>query len=320
MGEVMQIGLLGLGKMGMNIAVKLMDDKHQIAVWNRSSIVLDTLRTEKSNYIISGNLQITRSFEELKSTLRKPRIIWSMIPAGDPTNEVMAQVKGIVEQGDIVIDGGNSHYTDTDRRAQEFSQIGVKYLGIGVSGGLYGFTNGYPLMVGGDRDAYDYIKPLLDSLAKPYGKHTYFGQGGAGHFVKMVHNGIEYGFMQALAEGFGVIAKSDYRLSMIEVARNWQSGSIIASFLLDMAANVLTKDPSLSQADGYIQATGEGQWTVDKAHEDKVPIYVIEQALEFRKKSEYDTTIQDTYAAKLVTALRHEFGGHPLKRPQEEQK
>lgn len=313
----MQIGLLGLGKMGRNIAEKLMKDGHSVVVWNRSHETLDQLRAEKSEFIISGNLVITRSLEELDSTLQKPRIFWSMLPAGDPTSEIMDKLKEITETGDIVIDGGNAHYTDTENRAKAFAEKGVKFLGIGVSGGLHGFENGYPMMVGGDKEGYEYVKPLLESLAKPYGIHTYFGPGGAGHFVKMVHNGIEYGMMQSIAEGLGVLANSDYKFNLLDVTRNWQGGSIVASFLIDMAHAALTKDPSLSQADGYIDAKGEAQWTVEHAHAANVPVNVIEQALEFRKKSQFDKTVQETFAAKMVTALRHEFGGHELKRPQE---
>lgn len=310
----MQIGLLGLGKMGRNIAEKLMGDHHEVVVWNRSHAVLDTLRVEKSEFIIKGNLVITRSFEELRNTLRKPRVIWSMLPAGEATSEVMKQLLDeVVEPGDIVIDGGNSHYTDTETRAKDFSAKGVRFLGIGVSGGLHGFENGYPMMVGGDNEAYEYIKPVLDSLAKPYGIHTYFGPGGAGHFVKMVHNGIEYGMMQSISEGMGVIAHSDYRFNMLDVLRNWQGGSIVASFLVDMAYLALSKDPTLSQSDGYLEATGEAEWTVQKAKEDKLPVNVIEQSLEFRKKAQYDKATQETFAAKMVGALRHEFGGHAQK-------
>jgi 6-phosphogluconate dehydrogenase len=313
----MQIGLLGLGKMGRNIAEKLMADQHEVVVWNRSHEVLDKLRVEKSAFILKGHLVITRTFDELKTTLRKPRILWVMLPAGDPTETVLKEMTNeVVEEGDIIIDGGNANYQDTERRAEEFKQKGIRYLGIGVSGGLHGFENGYPLMVGGDKDAYEYVKPILDSLAKPYGIHTYFGTGGAGHYVKMVHNGIEYGMMQSLAEGLGVLARSDYKLNLLEVTRNWQGGSIVASFLLDMAHNALAKDPTLSQTDGYIAATGEAEWTVQKAKEEKIPIEVIEQSLEFRKKSQYDKATQETFAAKMVSALRHEFGGHAQKMPE----
>lgn len=316
----MQIGLLGLGKMGRNIAEKLIEGGHEVVVWNRSTEVLETLRAEKSEAIIKGSLVITHSIDELRNTLRAPRILWLMLPSGDPTSNILSQLKEQLEAGDIVIDGGNAKFTDTELRAKEFADKEMKYLGIGVSGGLYGLTNGYPLMAGGDKDAYDYVTPILDSLAKPYGKHTYFGPGGAGHFVKMVHNAIEYGMMQALAEGFGIIAKSDYKLDVAEVAKNWQSGSIVASFLLDMAANALSKDPSLSEYDGYINATGEAEWAIAQAREMKLPVGVIDQALEFRKKSQYDKAVQETYVAKMVAALRHEFGGHEQKAPPEAQK
>jgi 6-phosphogluconate dehydrogenase len=316
-GNQMQIGLLGLGKMGRNIADKLIADNHKVVVWNRSQGILDTIRTEKSDAIIKGNLYITHSIDEMANELREPQILWSMLPAGEPTSTVLSQLKDTLKPGSIVIDGGNAHYTDTEQRAKDFAAKEIKYLGIGVSGGLFGLTNGYPLMVGGDKSAYEYITPLLDSLSKPYGKHTYFGPGGAGHFVKMVHNAVEYGMMQSLGEGFGVLAKSDYDLDMASVARNWQSGSIVASFLLDMAYSALSSDPSLSAYDGYINATGEAEWTIAKAKEEKVPIGVIEQSLEFRKKSQFDKATQETYAAKLVAALRHEFGGHEQKKPEE---
>jgi 6-phosphogluconate dehydrogenase len=316
----MQIGLLGLGKMGRNIVDKLIEGNHSVVVWNRSPQILDQLRAEKSDAIIKGNLVITHSIDELKNTLRAPRIVWTMLPAGEPTATVLNQLKELLEKGDIVIDGGNAHYTDTEQRATEFATKEIKFLGIGVSGGLFGLTNGYPLMAGGDKDAYDYVTPLLNSLARPYGVHTYFGPGGAGHFVKMVHNGIEYGMMQALAEGFGVLAKSDRNFDLAAVAKNWQGGSIVASFLLDMASNALAKDASLSEYDGYINATGEAEWTIAEAKALKVQVPVIEQAFEFRKKSQYDNTIRGTYVAKMVAALRHEFGGHEQKAPEGENK
>lgn len=309
----MQIAVLGLGKMGRNIAEKFMEEGHQVVAWNRSREVLDQMRQEKTDFVVSGKLVLAHSLEDLRDSMQKPRIMWTMLPSGDPTENTLNQLlDGVAEQGDIVIDGGNSNYKDTETRSKTFETKGIKYLGIGVSGGLYGLKNGYPLMVGGNQSAYEYIKPLLDSLAKPNGSHTYFGAGGAGHFVKMVHNGVEYGMMQAIAEGFGVMAKSDYKLNLISVGNNWQKGSIVSSFLVYMAISALSKDPHLDQFDGFIDAKGEGKWTLETAKEMHVPTPVLEQAIEFRNKSQYDQGVQETFVAKMVAALRHEFGGHEI--------
>jgi 6-phosphogluconate dehydrogenase len=317
----MQIAILGMGKMGRNIAEKLMIEGHEVVIWNRSREILDKLRVEKASYIVGQKLQIVHMLEELRNTLAKPRVIWLMLPAGEVTQDVLDQLQnGVVDLGDIVIDGGNAFYEDTQKRFKAFEARKIKYLGIGVSGGLHGFENGYPLMVGGTQAAYDYITVILDSLAKPNGGHTYFGEGGAGHFVKMVHNGIEYGMMQAIAEGFGVLSKSDYHLNLVDVGNNWQRGSIIASYLVYETISALIKDQSLSQFDGYIDAKGEGEWTVQTAKKLNVPVPVIEKALEFRKKSQYDKAIQETFVAKMVAALRHEFGGHEIHKEVEEKK
>lgn len=306
----MQIGLLGLGKMGKQIAEKLMSDNHQVAAWNRTTDVLEQYRLEKPEYIVNQKLILTKTIGEFKTTLMKPRVIWSMLPAGDATESALQEIMDIVEPGDVVIDGGNANYKDTERRFAEFKAKGIKFLGIGVSGGVHAQENGCCLMVGGDKDGYEYIKPMLDSLIKPSGVHTYFGNGGAGHFVKMVHNGIEYGIMQSFAEGFGVMAKSDYHLNLGAVGNNWQRGSIVASFLLQMVIDALAKDPTLSHFEGIIGANGEGKWTVEKAKEEHLPIPVIEQSVEFRNRSQYDKAVQETFAAKLLSAVRQEFGGH----------
>lgn len=310
----MQIAVLGLGKMGKNIAIKLMKEGHHVVAWNRSRDTLEKLREEETDFVLSGQLTLCHSLEELRDTLQKPRLAWVMLPAGEATDNVLSQLleNGVVEQGDVVIEGGNSNYHDTERRSKLFEQKMVKYLGIGVSGGVYGLTNGYPLMVGGNQSGYEYVKPILDSLAKPNGMHTYFGAGGAGHFVKMVHNGVEYGMMQAIAEGFGVLAKSDYKPNLLSVANNWQHGSIVSSYLVWVTMQALTKDPGLTQFDGFIDAKGEGKWTLETAKEMKVPTPVLEQALEFRNKSQYDKGVQETFVAKLVAAMRHEFGGHEI--------
>lgn len=309
----MQIAILGMGKMGKNIADKLMAEGHHVFVWNRSRDILEKMRVEKASYIVQQKLQIVHTLEELRDTLQKPRIVWMMLPSGEPTETVLQQLQeGIVDHGDIVIDGGNAFFEDTQRRYENFKQRAIKYLGIGVSGGVHGLENGYPLMVGGDQSAYDYMTVILDSLAKPNGSHHYFGEGGAGHFVKMVHNGVEYGMMQSIAEGFGVLAKSRYHLNLVDVGNNWQRGSIVASFLVYTAVTALIKDHGLSQFDGFIQATGEGEWTIETAKKLEVPTPVIEQALDFRKRSQYDAGVQGTFVAKMVAALRHEFGGHEI--------
>ena len=310
----MQIGLLGFGKMGKMLAEKWLADNHQVIVWNRSSEALQTLRAEKSEFIVSNKLVISRSAEESFDSLIKPRIFWSMLPSGEPTNSMMEKILSMCERGDIIVDGGNSNFKDSEKWYAEFAKKGAKFLGIGVSGGIYLLNNGASLMVGGDKEAYVYIKPLLDSLTKPNGSHGYFGTGGAGHFLKMVHNGIEYGMMQSLAEGFGVLAKSDYRFNMVDVSWIWQKGSIVRSFLLAMAIGAFAKDPGLAHTTGFINSTGEGEWTVNEAKAKGIPIEVIEKSLDFRKRSQYDTGVQQTFAAKLVAAMRGEFGGHSVKK------
>lgn len=310
----MQIAVLGLGKMGKIIAEKLMSDKHEAVVWNRSKEVLEQYRVEKAEFVVNQNLQFAHSIEGLTDKLRKPRVIWSMLPAGEATDSAMQQVSEITEMGDIIIDGGNSHFSDTQRRYREFQQKGVKFLGIGVSGGIHGLENGLSLMAGGDQEGYDYILPLLDSLSKPNGSRTFFGEGGAGHFVKMVHNGIEYGMMQAIAEGYGILSKSEYGLNLSDVTNSFQEGSIISSFLLEMVNNALAKDPSLSQTEGYIDMTGEAKWMVEQAKNMHLPIPVTEMAVDFRSRSQYDKTVQESFIAKLVAAMRFEFGGHEMKK------
>lgn len=299
--------------MGGNLAKKLMAGGHHVVVWNRSKEPLEQFRGENPEAVVKGQLQITHALDELSGALQKPRVIWSMLPSGEPTEKIMAELKeGVAEKGDIIIDGGNSNYKDTERRYKDMEAFGFQYLGIGVSGGIHGLDNGYPMMVGGNKQAYDYIVPILDTLAKPNGGHTYFGEGGAGHFVKMVHNGVEYGMMQAIAEGFGVLMKSPYRFNLVSVGNNWQRGSIVSSFLVWCAVSALIKDPSLAQFDGFIDAKGEGEWTVDAAKELDVPVPVIEKSLDFRKLSQYDKAVQETFVAKMVAALRHEFGGHEI--------
>ncbi len=312
--ESMQVGLIGFGKMGSRIMDKLLADEHEVVVWNRTKEVLDELRMQRGDAIVKQKLLISRSLPEFIDTLREPALIWMMLPAGEATESILQELIPYFKPGTIIIDGGNAYYKDTQKRYETFREKEIRYVGIGVSGGLYGEEYGYSLMVGGDSDTYEFIKPILDSLSKPKGGYGYFGIGGAGHFVKMIHNGIEYAMMQALAEGFGILAKAPYSFDLLEIAKTWQKGTIIQSFILDRAVDALSKDPQLSQIKGYIEMTGEGEWTVEQAREEKVDAHVIEKAVDYRKRSQVDEMVQNSVIAKLIAALRHEFGGHEIKK------
>ena len=313
----MQVGFIGLGRMGNRMVTKLVNEGHEVVVWNRTRSKAEELKAEldssPSAQNDTGSLAIADSIEDLVSSLEKPRIVWSMLPAGKATQETLDEIEKYVEAGDIVIDGGNAHYTDTQKRFDHFRKKGILFLGIGVSGGIIAARDGYPLMAGGDKGAYDHIKPILDSLAKPSGGHKYFGEGGAGHFVKMVHNGIEYGIMQSIGEGYGVLEKSPYNLDLVNVAKLYQKSTLVSGFMMARTIEALESDPKLEKLDGYIEASGEGDWTVEEAKEKNLPIEVIETALNFRTKSRSDKKISSSFAARMVAALRAVFGGHEVK-------
>lgn len=294
----MKVGFIGLGKMGARMVIKLQKEGHEVSAWNRSDHELKNVKT----------------IEQLVKSLKPPRIIWSMLPAGEATEESLKEIARFAQKGDIIIDGGNSFYKDTERRFKDFKNKGIRYLGIGVSGGIIAFKNGYPLMAGGDKSGYDYIIPILDSLSKPSGGHEYFGTGGAGHFVKMVHNGMEYGIMQSLGEGFGVLEKSPYNFDLQKVAKLYQKGTLISGFMLDRAVEVLS-DPSIPQSiEGKIAESGEAKWTVETAKEQGVDVEIIQKSLEFRQRSQTDKKIQKSFSAKMIASLRNAFGGHEVKR------
>ena len=297
--------------MGSNMVTKLLSEGHEVVVWNRSKEKVDSLLSDKKP---DWKVSAVATVEELVESLDPPRIIWLMLPAGEATQEILDEVEKYVAGGDIVIDGGNAHYPDTQKRWEHFSQKGIKFLGIGVSGGVIAAVEGYPLMAGGDRSAYDAIKPILDSLAKPKGGHQYFGQGGAGHFVKMVHNGIEYGVMQSIGEGFGVLEKSPYKLDLLKVARLYQKNTLNAGFMMQRTIETLEKDPKLETIEGYIDSSGEGEWTIEEAKKLDVPVLIIEESLKFRQKSQKDKKVSSTFAARMVAALRNAFGGHEVKK------
>jgi len=307
----MQLGFIGLGKMGSRMVTKLVKEGHEIVAWNRSSE--KTVELAKELEGSKGKLIVSISIADVCKKLDKPRAVWSMLPPGDITEDSLSEIAKNSDKGDIIIDGANSHFSDTQKRYEKYSKYGFRYLGIGVSGGVIAVTEGYPQMAGGDKDAYDQIRPILDTLAKPGGGHEYFGEGGAGHFVKMIHNGIEYGYMQAIGEGFGIMDKSQYDFDLQKVARLYTKGTLVSGFMMDRTVESLDNDPDLSKLEGEIDATGEGEWTINEAKKLEVPVNVIEESLEFRKQSKLDKKISASFAARMVAALRFAFGGHAIK-------
>lgn len=309
----MRVGFIGLGKMGNRMVMKLLSDGHEVIVWNRSKEKVDELIGQKKT---GWKLESVEDYKDFSKSLEKPRVIWSMLPAGEATDAVLFSEDGVfkyLDEGDILIDGGNAKHTDTQRRFENMKVAKIRFLGIGVSGGLIAFDDGYPIMVGGDRSAYEEIKPILDSLSKPHGGHEYFGEGGAGHFVKMVHNGVEYGYMQALGEGFGVLEKSPYKLDLLKVAKLYTMGTLLSGFMMDRTVDALSEDADLSKITGEIDASGEGEWTIEEAKRNGLPITIIEESLYFRNNSKFDKNISSSFAARLVAALRKAFGGHAVK-------
>ncbi len=311
----MKIGFIGLGKMGSRMVVKLLSEGHEMVVWNRSIETIENFKIQISNLKIpKSHITFASTLEELIEKLEKPYVIWLMLPAGDATQQMLEKLKPLLNKEDIVIDGGNAHFSDTQKRYETFKNAGIRFLGIGVSGGIIAEKNGYPLMVGGDKSAYEFIKSILESLSKPNGGYDYFGEGGAGHFVKMVHNAVEYGMMQAIGEGFSVLKNSSYNVNLLSVAKLWQKGTIVSGCLIDRASEALAKDPALVNISGSIPRGGEGDWTVEVAKDERIAVPVIETSVAFRKQSETDQITQDSYTARMINALRHEFGGHEVKK------
>ena len=310
----MKLGFVGLGRMGSRMVTKLLEEGQEVVVWNRTEEKIENLISKIENSESGKNLIVAESVEDLIKKLAQPRIVWLMLPAGEATEGILSQIANLVGKGDIIINGGNANFSDTQKRYEHFNKMGILFLGVGVSGGIIAVREGYPSMVGGNKKAYDYIKPILDSLAKPNGGHEYFGEGGAGHFVKMVHNGIEYGIMQSIGEGFGVLSKSSYNLDLVKVARLYQKGTLVSGFMMQRTIEALEKDPKLASIEGYIEESGEGRWTVEQAKKLGVPVEVIEKSLEFRVKSRKNPKIAASFAAKLVAAMRAVFGGHEVKK------
>jgi 6-phosphogluconate dehydrogenase len=297
----MRIGMIGLGRMGMNMAKRLLKGGHEVAAYNRTP--------GKVEQLVREGAEGAASFAGLIKTLSAPRIIWIMLPAGSAVEDCIKQLADLLSPDDIVIDGGNSYYKDDTRRSQLLSEKGIKYVDVGVSGGIWGLDAGYCIMAGGMQETYDYLKPLFRTLAQDKGC-LYCGPTGAGHFVKMIHNGIEYGMMQAYGEGFDILKASPYSesINFAEVADLWNHGSVVRSWLLELDEDVFRKDSKLAEIEGYVEDSGEGRWTVQQAIDCGVSSPVIALSLMQRFKSRDKNSFSD----RFVAALRREFGGHGI--------
>ena len=297
----MEIGFIGLGKMGLNMVTRLQQAGHHVTAYDRSPEALAQATTV--------GCSAATSLADLVQRLKAPRAVWIMVPSGPPTEETVQAVAMLLESGDVVIDGGNTRFHDDVRRAKQLAAKKVQYIDAGTSGGIWGLKNGYCLMIGGERDPVNRLAPIFTSLAPPNG-WAHVGAAGAGHYVKMVHNGIEYSLMQAYAEGFELMSKSDYRLDLPRIADLWMQGSVVRSWLLELAASALREDPRLESLKGYVQDSGEGRWMIADAIEKDVPVPTLTLALFTRFRSRQT----ESFAEKMLAALRNAFGGHAIKR------
>jgi 6-phosphogluconate dehydrogenase len=320
----MQIGIIGLGRMGAGIARRLMREGHQCVAYDVSADAIAT--------VVKDGAQGASSIADMASKLSAPRVIWVMLPAGEITDHAVSEAGAALSSGDIVIDGGNTFYKDDVRRAKALAAKGVRYVDIGTSGGIFGLQRGFCMMVGGEKEAVTHIDPILKSLAPGLGTaprteraasadpraeqgYIHAGPAGAGHFVKMIHNGIEYGLMQAYAEGFDILARKNsdvlpederYDLNLADIAEVWRRGSVVSSWLLDLSAAALAKDGNLDAFTGAVSDSGEGRWTLDAAMEEATPAPVLAAALFTR----YRSRVEHTFGERLLSAMRHSFGGH----------
>lgn len=297
----MELGFVGLGRMGGNMVERLVGGGHRVVAYDRAN--------EAVTRAVAKGARGAGSVEELVSSLAPPRVVWVMVPAGPPTEEIIGALGRLLSRDDTIIDGGNSFFKDDARRAAELKPRGVHYLDAGTSGGIWGLTQGYCLMVGGERAVYERLEPIFKTLA-PSDGYAWMGPHGAGHYVKMIHNGIEYGLMQAYAEGFALLEKSEFGLDLRAIAHLWNQGSVIRSWLLELAEVALENDPKLTAIKGYVEDSGEGRWTVADAIEKGVPAPAITLALFARFRSREE----DSFADRVLAALRNVFGGHAVRR------
>ena len=297
----MQLGFVGLGKMGLNMVTRLAGEGHQIVAYDRSADALGRAEAAGSGGAIS--------LDALVAALTPPRAVWLMVPAGPPTESTVAALGDLLSRDDVVIDGGNTNFHDDVRRAQTLSARGIHYVDAGTSGGVWGLEEGYCLMVGGDADVCRRLEPIFLTLA-PQNGYLRVGDHGAGHYVKMIHNGVEYGLMQAYAEGFALMHASSYKIDLAAVASLWMHGSVVRSWLLELAARALQQDADLSALESYVEDSGEGRWTVHEAIERAVPLPVITAALFTRFRSREN----NPFSERLLAALRNQFGGHAVRK------
>jgi 6-phosphogluconate dehydrogenase len=298
----MKIGFVGLGRMGGNMVKRLLKGGHVIVAFAPSK--------ESREEAERSGARTVASLKELVGMLEPPRVVWLMVPAGKVTGDVIDALIPLIEKGDILVDGGNSFYKDSMARADILKPKGISFLDAGTSGGIWGLTEGYCLMIGGDGDAFRKVEPIFRDLA-PKNGYAHVGPGGSGHFVKMVHNGIEYGLLEAYAEGFELMhAKKEFALDLTKIAELWDHGSVVRSWLLQLSVNIFREDPSLDSVKGYVADTGEGRWTVTEAIEQSIPAPVITLSLLQRFRSRQESS----FGAKVIAALRGQFGGHEIKK------
>ncbi len=296
----MRLGMVGLGRMGGNMSIRLMRAGHEVVGFAPDAADRETVAREGAT--------TTESLGELVAALEPPRVVWLMVPAGDVTESTVQELGGLLSDGDVVVDGGNSFYKDSIRRGEQLARGGIRFLDCGTSGGIWGLANGYCLMVGGDAEAVTTVEPAFLALA-PEGGYAHVGRSGAGHFTKMVHNGIEYGLLAAYGEGFEVLERSPFELDLERVAAIWRYGSVVRSWLLELLHDALEKDPGLGSIEGWVADSGEGRWTVEAAIAEDVPAPITALALFNRFASRQD----ESFSAKVIAALRQEFGGHAVK-------
>ncbi|QTL50257.1 MULTISPECIES: phosphogluconate dehydrogenase (NAD(+)-dependent, decarboxylating) [Priestia] len=294
----MKIGLIGLGKMGYNLSLNLMDNHHEVVAYDVNKEAVEKLSNEGA----AGAFTVEELVNELPPS---PKVVWIMVPAGEVTENVITELKELLSEGDIIIDGGNSNYKESVRRAHDLQEKGIYFFDVGTSGGMEGARNGACTMIGGDAEVFRTIEPIFNDICVENG-FMYAGKSGSGHFLKMVHNGVEYGMMQSIAEGFEVLEKSQFDFDYEAVARVWNNGSVVRSWLMELTENAFSKDPKLDSIKGVMQSSGEGKWTVETALDLQTATPVIALSLMMR----YRSLEEDTFTGKVVAALRNEFGGH----------